>query len=33
MPNVEVSRTKEGAARAPHETCLRTVSVAMIGST
>jgi len=31
--NVEVIRTEEGAARAPHEMCLTQVSDTMIGST
>jgi len=31
--NVEVIRTQEGAARAPHEMCLTQVSDTMIGST
>jgi hypothetical protein len=30
--NVEIIRGHEGAARAPHETCLRKPSDAMIGS-
>jgi hypothetical protein len=32
MPNVEVIRTNEGAARAPHETCPRKGSDTTIGS-
>jgi hypothetical protein len=31
MSNVEVNRSKEGAARAPHETCLTKESVPTIG--
>lgn len=31
QPNVEVIRTNNGAARAPHETCLRRVSDTTIG--
>jgi len=33
LSNVEVIRTQEGAARAPHEMCLTQVSDTMIGST
>jgi hypothetical protein len=29
--NVELNRANDGAARAPHETCLRQASDAMIG--
>ena len=32
MPNVEVNRSKEGAAPAPQETCLTQESVPTIGS-
>ena len=32
MPNVEVNRSKEGAATAPQETCLTPESVPTIGS-
>jgi hypothetical protein len=31
LPNVEIIRDHEGAARAPHETCLMQASDAMIG--
>jgi hypothetical protein len=31
MPNVEVNRSKEGAAPAPQETCLTQESVPTIG--
>ena len=31
LSNVEVIRTQEGAARAPHETCLTQESVPTIG--
>jgi hypothetical protein len=31
LPNVEVIRTNEGAACAPHKPCLRRVSDATIG--
>jgi hypothetical protein len=30
-PNVEMIRVNDGAARAPHETCLRQTSSPMIG--
>jgi hypothetical protein len=32
LPNVEMIRVNDGAARAPHETCLRQTPDPMIGS-